>query len=119
MRLTAILALSLAACSSGGPASADAGSPSGCVRSDPSCAAPAPSYATTVHPIVEATCVNCHHPGSNLAQTSLATYEDVQLEFGAALGQVSSCLMPPAGYTLSTEDRAELLSWLACGAPDN
>jgi hypothetical protein len=91
-----------------------------CERADPTCPNDVPSYAKTVEPILNVNCVDCHHPMSTLAQTSLATYPSVHLVFGAALGQVSSCLMPPAGKPpLSDEERAALLAWLACGAPNN
>ena len=81
---------------------------------------PTPSYSATVHPILVASCASCHYPGSHLAQSSLTTYEEVHLVLGAALDQVSNCLMPPMGYCpLSAEDRTALLTWLACGAPEN
>jgi len=121
------LALSVAfacACGAGAPASGtDAATEvPACVRTDPSCpeASAPPSYATTVHSIFVTACVNCHYPGSTLAYSSLATYEDVHLVYGSALGQVSSCLMPPAGQPPLTEaDRTALLTWLVCGAPEN
>lgn len=91
-----------------------------CMRADPSCTTPAPSYASIIKPILATSCVTCHYPGSNLARTSLASYSAVQLAYGAALGQVSACLMPPSNEPqLTEEDRATLLAWLACGAPDN
>jgi uncharacterized membrane protein len=98
----------------------DAAVVTACVRADPSCTSPAPSYAATVRPILTSACVSCHHPDSTEAQSSLATYPSVHLVFGAALGQVAACLMPPAGYPqLTAEERTALLAWLACGAPDN
>ncbi len=79
-----------------------------------------PSYATEVHAIFVDACVTCHYPGSGSAESPLATYEQVHLVYGSTLGQVSSCLMPPRGSPPLTEgDRAVLLAWLACGAPEN
>jgi uncharacterized membrane protein len=90
------------------------------MRVDPTCPATVPSYATTIHPILVSTCATCHYPDSPYAESSLVTYEDVNLAYGAALGQVSACLMPPRGQMqLTDEQRTALLDWLACGAPEN
>ncbi len=117
------LALALAclvgvgACAGASGGAVDAG---GCLRVDPTCTGTVPSYQALVQPIVEQACATCHYPGSALARTSLVTYADVSRESGTALGQVSACLMPPANAPpLTGAERAALLSWLACGAPDN
>ena len=116
-----VAAVVAAACSSAPGDPVDAGAQATtCVRSDPSCGNDPPSYMTTVHPILEAACVTCHYPGSNLAESSLATYEAVQGVSGAALGQVESCLMPPPGAPMLTDaQRNAVLAWLVCGAPAN
>jgi hypothetical protein len=106
---------------SSAPADAAVGA-SSCVRvtTSPTCASPVPSYSATIHELLVSTCANCHYPGSGRAQSSLTTYDDVQLVYGSALGQVSACLMPPPDNPSLTEaQRAELIDWLACGAPDN
>jgi uncharacterized membrane protein len=115
------LAAGLLACGSGAPGPSDGGADgSACARADPSCPNVVPSYANGVRATLEQRCVTCHYPNSPLAESSLATYPAAHLVFGAALGQVSACLMPPAtAPQLSSEERAALLSWLACGAPDN
>ncbi len=124
LALLALATLGLGAdtCGSSSDA-ADAGTcpdAAACTFIDPKCTTPTPSYSATVHELLVTTCVNCHYPDSKLAQSSLTTYEDVHLVFGAALDQVSNCLMPPQGYCpLNDEQRTELLTWLACGAPEN
>jgi uncharacterized membrane protein len=114
--LCAVVALVLGCSSNAVPG--DAGAT--CAFVDPSCTTPTPSYAVVIKPVISDTCTACHYPNSPLAQTSLTTYADVHGELGAALTQVSSCLMPPPSYPQPTPaERAALLTWLACGAPEN
>jgi len=114
------LAALLTGCGGGATSTTDAGQPTACMHEDPTCAAPAPSYSADVRPILEEACATCHYAGSNLARSALTSYSDVHSVYGAALGQVSACLMPPPSQPLLTaEARTTLLTWLACGAPDN
>jgi hypothetical protein len=111
----------LAGCSSSDDAAVDAAV---CARVDPSCPSAVPSYAATVAPIIQGACTPCHHPDSTYARSSLTSHADVELVYGSALGQVSACLMPPAGPAagqkpLTDDERDALLAWLACGAPNN
>jgi hypothetical protein len=70
--------------------------------------------------IVEAGCVACHYPGNPYSQFVLSTYPDLYKNRGSALNQVYACLMPLADAApLTPADRADLLTWLVCGAPDN
>ena len=124
IRLACALALpvlgGVGACSSSSTSPDGASDAAMCTRADPTCPADVPSYATMIHPILLSTCATCHYPASPYAESSLVTYEDVALVYGAALGQVSACLMPPpARPQLTDEQRAALLGWLACGAPEN
>jgi hypothetical protein len=85
-----------------------------------SCVTPAPSYATTVLPILNANCVSCHAPGGVDASRPLETYQEVYDMRSAVLDQVYSCKMPTAGSPQpSTTERQDLLMWLVCGAPQN
>jgi cytochrome c5 len=104
----------------GGGPSAD-GDVAACTRADPSCPEVVPSYASEIAPIFKNSCVGCHHPGSPYSPTSLVDYEAVHEAYGSSLGQVEACLMPPSGTEapLSDAERAAVLAWLACGAPDN
>jgi hypothetical protein len=123
-----LLTLLATACGPIAPAepSFDAGKDApACVREDPTCSSTPPSYAKTIQPLVTNACVTCHYPESDLARSPLTSYADLQLVYGSALGQVSACLMPPpsgpdAGQVpLTAAERTALLTWLACGAPDN
>ena len=112
-----MLLLGVAAC---GSASAVPDAGAACVRSSATCDGTPASYAATVAPLLDRESVSCHFANSPLARTSLATYTDVQRVSGTVIGQLSACLMPPAGQPgLTSEERATLLTWLACGAPDN
>jgi hypothetical protein len=105
----------------GGASDASDGSVVTCMRtSDPPCAMPVPSYANAIAPILHAACIRCHAPGTGMALTSLNTYADVDSVTGSILATVLSCDMPPSDQPqLSDADRAALLDWISCGAPDN
>ena len=85
-----------------------------------SCPSPAPSYQTTVAPIINVRCVTCHSPGGQEASRPLQTYSQVYSERSAVLNQVYACNMPPGTAAKPTEqEREALLTWLVCGAPQN
>lgn len=116
----ALILVALATGCGGSAPPGDAGADVACTFVDPSCEMPAPSYKAVLEAVVVQTCTSCHYPHSPKAQTSLTSYDDIHGELGAALDQVSNCLMPPAGYPQPTSaERQALLTWLACGAPDN
>ena len=84
------------------------------------CPSPAPSYRGTIDPILGAHCRACHAPGGQQSAIPLTTHEQVFASRGAVLNQVYACKMPPAGSPGPTSaERADLLAWLVCGAPDN
>jgi mono/diheme cytochrome c family protein len=84
------------------------------------CAATPPSYARDVAPILAAKCVVCHGPGGVEATRDLSTYDHVHTQRSSVLDQVHACMMPPAGgEALTAAERATLLGWLVCGAPQN
>jgi hypothetical protein len=65
-------------------------------------------------------CVGCHFAGSTITRTDLSTYANVYANRGSVLTQVYGCLMPPAtSRQLTADQRASLLGWLVCGAPNN
>jgi mono/diheme cytochrome c family protein len=96
-------------------------SPATCPNDLPaSCAATPPSYARDVAPIVASKCVVCHGPGGVESNRDLSTYDHVHTLRSSVLNQVHACAMPPAdGEALTAAERATLLGWLVCSAPDN
>jgi hypothetical protein len=113
-RARAHLALvAVAACSGGGAT---------CPNDQPqSCPGPAPSYATDISLIVDGTCSQCHVAGGSAANKPLGTYAEVYQRRLSVLTQLTACLMPPpsSGISLTAQERADLLAWLVCGAPNN
>jgi cytochrome c5 len=116
----------LAGCS--GDTSADKGAVAstneaieGCNAIDASaCPDPGPSFSKDIQPLLDRDCNTCHAPGSTL--WPLIGYENVQDWAYSILLAVEGCTMPPAdGGTppLSSQDRAVLVGWIACGANNN
>jgi len=69
---------------------------------------------------LEVECLPCHSPGGQEASQPFLTYNEVFARRAAILSQVYGCLMPLQGSQQpSPEQRAELLAWLVCGAPNN
>jgi hypothetical protein len=85
------------------------------------CPRPTPSYATEIGPVIDTHCVPCHAPGGVSADRPLTTYSEVYTRRASVLTQVYSCAMPPAdgGVPLAPTERAALLGWLVCGAPNH
>ncbi|MGD0678356.1 MAG: hypothetical protein ABSC94_23345 [Polyangiaceae bacterium] len=102
-----------------------------CPRDLPTaCPNPVPSYASTIAPIVMARCSPCHFPGGvEAAQFDFSVYANIANADTAVVNQIYSCMMPPtAGVpslnigpapALTLDERADLLGWLVCGAPNN
>jgi uncharacterized membrane protein len=84
------------------------------------CNGATPSYATEIAPLVETHCLDCHFAGNHNSSVVLETQSELNRQRGLVETQVYRCQMPPSdGVALSTGDRARLLEWLVCGAPDN
>ncbi len=87
------------------------------------CVDPVPSYESDIAPLLDRACNStCHAPG--VGPWPLTDYSDVYAWSSAIAFDVSDCAMPPldagAGNgPLSDAERATLLDWIACGAPDN
>ena len=96
-------------------------SPPSCPNDLPaSCAATPPSYTRDVAPIFASKCVVCHGPGGVESNRDLSTYDHVHTLRSSVLNQVHACAMPPAnGESLTAPERATLLGWLVCSAPQN
>jgi len=125
MRVLA-LAVFLVACgtSSSEPDASASEIPAWCTAIDASaCNAPTPSYATDVAPLLDRACnTTCHAPGNG--PWPLTDYDDVSDWQTIIEADLIKCSMPPpdagAGNgTLSDTERATILDWIACGAPNN
>jgi uncharacterized membrane protein len=110
----------LAGCASPGdhsnpPAQCTAGLPS-----DSDCATAAPSYSADIAPLVSARCLECHEAGNKTSPVVLETRAQIYNQRQLVETQVYRCAMPPSdGTPLASSERALLLKWLVCGAPDN
>ena len=112
-----ILACVASACSS---SSSNGGDASSCPNDPLTCPTPTPSYADDISGIMDAHCTTCHGPGGTAAEKPLLTYDDVFRQRGPVLDQVYGCLMPPPDQRpMTPQQRANLLAWLKCGAPNN
>ena len=137
--LAATLALAASACYTGpatGPepqpemvtsmddAGADDVAVNACPSDKPSaCSSPMPSYSDSVERLLQTRCSPCHFPGG-LADGNFdfSSYENVFAVRTPVLAEITGCAMPPATSSsgpLTTTERATLLAWLACDAPNN
>jgi hypothetical protein len=85
------------------------------------CPDPAPSYAQTIAPLISNRCYPCHGPGGvEQAAHDFTSYQGVFDQRTMILDAVYACRMPPGDSPqLSADDRAALLGWLVCHAPNN
>jgi hypothetical protein len=94
-----------------------------CTASLPASCPAAPSFATTIAPIMQRTCATCHVAGGVAADRDLTSYAHIAELETTELIQLYSCQMPPpdAGpsATLAPAEREQLLQWFVCGFPDN
>jgi mono/diheme cytochrome c family protein len=73
-----------------------------------------------VGPVIESHCAVCHTPGGVSANWSLTNYDQLYTLRFEAQSELASCEMPPADAgQLTASERAALLGWLVCGAPQN
>ena len=86
------------------------------------------TYHNRVSRIVQQHCLECHRDGEN-GPFALATFRDVKENVGTIRREVTRGVMPPwfadpkVGYwandrSLTDQDRAALLAWIAAGAPE-
>jgi uncharacterized membrane protein len=80
-----------------------------------------PSFQAQVRPLLQARCGGCHLAGGTAAERLLDTWVQVYPQRISVLNQVYACWMPPAAGAgaLTSAERALLLGWLVCGAPDS
>lgn len=61
----------------------------------------------------------CHAPGGRAADHDLTTQAGLHRDRRTALSRVYACIMPPDDAPpLSLDERAKLLAWLVCDAPN-
>jgi hypothetical protein len=89
-----------------------------------------PSYMNDVQPILQMHCYECHFDAGiaeSRSNVDLGSYEAVYGERGSVFSQLSFCKMPPSVYAVglpppippTPTERATVLGWLKCQAPDN
>jgi hypothetical protein len=85
------------------------------------CPSPSPRFAADVQPIFERRCWRCHTgSGEAAASHDFSSYDRIFGQRSAILNQVYACRMPPSEATpLAAEERAALLGWLVCKAPND
>jgi len=87
-----------------------------------SCPSPAPSWSQQVQPVFNARCTFCHNPNGANPTLLFTDWSQVHGDRGAILTQLYACKMPPPDGGVAPPmgpDRALLLNWLVCGAPNN
>jgi hypothetical protein len=100
--------------SSGGAGSCPSDLPSSAACGD------VPSYRLDVAPIVDERCNLCHFPGNSQSEDVFTDHGDIFPQRQTVLTRIYSCVMPPEDApALTAAERATLLEWLVCGAPDN
>lgn len=83
------------------------------------CADGAPSYAGEVAPIIDERCNACHYPGNAQTTSVWSEYDAVYAGRRTIQSRIYSCVMPPeTAPQLTPAERAVLLEWLVCGAPE-
>lgn len=85
------------------------------------CPAVVPSYQNEIAPIIMERCYPCHFRGG-IADNArdFSTYQHVYDQRSRILTQIYACKMPPAEEAQPTaQERAALLAWFVCMAPNN
>ena len=79
------------------------------------------SFSATVSVIVQTNCAysgGCHGSGSTNAGGPFTSYALIAAKKNIIKGQVEAGIMPQ-GSSLSVSDKAALIAWINCGAPNN
>lgn len=113
-----------AACGSAPAIAPDASAPEAgvCPEDLPAaCPATAPRYQAEIALILASKCASCHGAGGTASSRfDTSSYDRVYSARATALSQIYDCRMPPANaVALSPGERAALLTWFVCHAPNN
>ncbi|MBY0476390.1 MAG: hypothetical protein K2Q24_02000 [Chitinophagaceae bacterium] len=87
-------------------------------KPDPTCST---SFSATVSVIVQTNCAysgGCHGSGSTNAGGPFTSYALIAAKKDIIKGQVEAGIMPQ-GASLTAGDKAALIAWINCGAPNN
>ena len=109
-----------AACSQSSGSSAES-----CPALSQDCPATPPSWQNDVQPIISGYCFPCHGDGGiEQSMFDYTSYSGVYKARASILTQVYQCQMPPSDASPPApmppaDVRQTLISWLACGAPNN
>lgn len=118
--VTLIVCLSLGACASGNDPRDPGRACSTTLPSSDDCATAAPSYANDIAPLVADGCLGCHFTRNPYSSIVLETQSELYDQRQLVETQLYRCTMPPSdGTPLTSTERAKLLKWLVCGAPNN
>ncbi len=120
--LSAVVAIATAACyvSNGSGSSGQSSTSSGAGNVPVTCPQTTPSYATDVSPLLYSYCTSCHQPNGSQSGKPLDTYSSVSSLSSKVSSKIADCSMPPNGSPQPTAaERDVILSWIACGAPNN
>jgi len=86
---------------------------------DTDCSTNVPSYSSQVSGVIEQYCNVCHYPGNLQSTRILSDYDHIFASRRTSLSQIYGCRMPIGPRRLSARNRALLLKWFVCGAPNN
>jgi hypothetical protein len=116
------LLLSLLHCGDEGGGESNTGGNGACPSDLPSpdaCADGAPSYRLDVAPIIDERCNVCHYPGNRQSSVAFSDHAALYSRRQTVQSRIYSCVMPPEpAPPLTPGERATLLEWLVCGAPE-
>ncbi|TGE10147.1 c-type cytochrome [Hymenobacter fodinae] len=91
----------------------------------PACDTVATTFSTSVAPLLQQRCVNCHNTNVRSGDVSLSTYAQVQrvAADGRLMGVITHApgypAMPVGGAKLSDCEIARIRAWVRQGAPNN
>jgi len=89
------------------------------------CPSPQPSWQTDVSPFISTYCLRCHSEGGVAPPSfNYQSYQGVFQNRSTMSTVVIQCSMPPADASPpaimpSPAERQTIVSWIACGAPNN
>jgi len=106
----------------GGAASGAGGAPATCPPpASTECGPSAPSFATTISPILDRSCNSCHTADNPDGVWPLDAWADVAAWSNLIIADLLHCTMPPpdSNTPFPEADRQLIFAWLACGSPNN